>query len=52
MICTYDPNLRKELETAIRARIGNMVELILSGISADLLVHTGPTLVGMAIEGL
>ena len=52
VICTYDPNLRKELETAIRARIGNMVELILSGISADLLVHTGPTLVGMAIEGL
>lgn len=52
VVCTYDPDLRDELEAAIRARVDNIVEFIRSGISADLLVHTGPTLVGMAVQGL
>ena len=30
----------------------SQVELISCGISADLLVHTGPTLVGMAVMGM
>ena len=51
-ICTYDPSLRDDLETAVRERVGNIVELVRSGISADLLVHTGPTLVGMAVQGV
>lgn len=51
-ICTYDPSLRDDLEAAVRERVGNIVELVRSGISADLLVHTGPTLVGMAVQGV
>ena len=44
--------LRAELEGRLRERVGNAVELISCGISADLLVHTGPTLVGMAVMGM
>ena len=51
-VCTYDPELRGELEARLRERVGNAVELISCGISADLLVHTGPTLVGMAVMGM
>lgn len=51
-VCTYDPELREELATRLAGRVGNAVELISCGISADLLVHTGPTLVGMAVMGM
>lgn len=50
-ICAYDEGIFDELERTLRERVGNMAELIRSGISADLLVHTGPTLVGMAVQG-
>lgn len=39
-----------ELEANLRSQVDNMSELIFSGISADLLVHTGPDLVGMAVQ--
>lgn len=51
-VCTYDPALRKELVPRLRERIGNAVEILQTGLSADLLVHTGPTLVGMGVMGL
>lgn len=51
-VCTFDPSLRGELEARLRERVGNAVEFISCGISADLLVHTGPTLVGMAVMGM
>lgn len=51
-ICTFDSDLRGELEERLRGRIGNAVELISCEISPDLLVHTGPTLVGMAVMGM
>ena len=51
-VCTYDPALREELVPRLRERIGNAVEILQTGLSADLLVHTGPTLVGMGVIGL
>ena len=51
-VCTYDPALREELVPRLRERIGNAVEILQTGLSADLLVHTGPTLVGMAVMGM
>ena len=51
-VCTYDPALREELVPRLRERIGNAVEILQAGLSADLLVHTGPTLVGMGVMGL
>ena len=40
-----------ELEERVLAQVDNAVEVIRSGISADLLVHTGPEIVGIAIQG-
>ena len=51
-VCTYDPRMREELVPRLRERIGNAVEILQTGLSADLLVHTGPTLVGMGVMGL
>lgn len=51
-VCTYDPRIREELVPRLRERIGNAVEILQTGLSADLLVHTGPTLVGMGVMGL
>ncbi len=51
-VCTYDPHMREELVPRLRERIGNAVEILQTGLSADLLVHTGPTLVGMGVMGL
>ena len=51
-VCTYDPALREELAGRLRERIGNAVEILQTGLSADLLVHTVPTLVGMRVIGL
>ena len=50
-VCTYDPALREELTERVAGRVGNAVEVVSCGISADLLVHTGPSLVGMAVMG-
>ena len=41
--------LERELRERVSARI---VEVVRSGISADLLVHTGPDLVGVAVQGI
>lgn len=38
-----------ELEATARAEVPNLVEVVRSGISADLVVHTGPDLVGMGV---
>lgn len=51
-VCTYDPAIRDELEARLRGRVANAVEVLRTGLSADLLVHTGPTLVGMGVMGL
>lgn len=54
-VCTYDPALRDELVARVRehvSAVAEIVELVSCGISADLLVHTGPTLVGMAVQGI
>ena len=51
-VCTFDPSLREELAARVRERVTNTVEFITCGISADLLVHTGPTLVGMGVMGM
>ncbi len=51
-ICTCDPSLREELEAQVRERVDNAKEFLLTGLSPDLLVHTGPTLVGMAVMGI
>ena len=51
-VCTFDPSLREELAARVRERVTNAVEFITCGISADLLVHTGPTLVGMGVMGM
>ncbi len=40
------------LEEAIRRQVVNAVDIVRSDITADLLVHTGPELVGIAIQGL
>lgn len=40
------------MEEALRRQIDNVVDIVRSDISADLLVHTGPELVGVAIQGL
>jgi DegV family protein with EDD domain len=38
-----------ELEAQLREKIPNLAYLIKTGISPDLIVHTGPTLVGMGV---
>lgn len=50
-VCTYEDALREELAARVRGRIGNAIEVLETPISPDLLVHTGPTLVGMAVMG-
>lgn len=38
-----------ELEASIRQEVPNLVEVVRSGISPDLVVHTGPDMVGMGV---
>ena len=47
---THDEYAR--LEEAIRRQVVNVVDIVRNDITADLLVHTGPELVGVAIQGL
>lgn len=39
------------LETSIRRQLDNVVDVVRSGVSADLLVHTGPSIVGIGVQG-
>lgn len=48
--CTDNNDLFDELETRLRAEICNIVDVVRSGLSADLIVHTGPDLIGMGIQ--
>lgn len=42
-----------QLELELREKIpAHIIEVVRSGISADLLVHTGPDLVGVAVQGV
>lgn len=50
-VCACDERLREDLAARVRERVGNAKEVLVTGLSADLLVHTGPTLVGMAVMG-
>ena len=48
--CTKAENRLDELAAKMRETIPNVVDVIKSGISPDLIVHTGPSLVGMAVQ--
>ena len=45
-------DLYDRMERALREKVSNAVEVVKSDISPALLVHTGPNLVGVAIQGL
>lgn len=45
-------DLYDRMEQALRERVANAVEVVRSDISTALLVHTGPNLVGVAVQGL
>ena len=48
--CTKAEDRLDEIAAKMRATIPNVVDVIESGISPDLIVHTGPNLVGMAVQ--
>ena len=48
--CTKAEDRLDEIADKMRATIPNVVDVIKSGISPDLIVHTGPSLVGMAVQ--
>ncbi len=48
--CTPAANYFDELTQVLQKDIQNAYEIVMSGISAALVVHTGPELVGMAIQ--
>lgn len=48
--CTNDDDLFEQLETELRSQLDNIEEVIRSGLSADLIVHTGPDLVGIGVQ--
>lgn len=45
-------DLYDRMEQALCERVANAVEVVRSVISPALLVHTGPNLVGVAVQGL
>ncbi len=45
-------DLYDRMEQALCERVANAVEVVRSDISPALLVHTGPNLVGAAVQGL
>ena len=45
-------DLYDRMEQTLRERVANAVEVVRSDISPALLVHTGPNLVGVAVQGL
>ncbi len=48
--CTKAEDRLEELSSRIRETIPNVVDVVESGISPDLIVHTGASLVGMAVQ--
>ena len=48
--CSDADNLFDQLEAELRAEIDNISEVIRSGLSPDLIVHTGPDLIGLGIQ--
>ena len=48
--CTKAEDRLDDIAERMRATIPNVVDVIKSGISPDLIVHTGPSLVGMAVQ--
>lgn len=53
-ICCTDSQkgLFDDIEERVKRQVDNAVEFIRSGVSADLLVHTGPDLVGIGIQSV
>lgn len=50
-ICCSDAQRQfEQLEQRLRTEVHNVVDVVRSGISADLVVHTGPDLVGLGIQ--
>ncbi len=50
LACTPAANYFDELTQALQKDIHNAFDIVISGISAALVVHTGPELVGMAVQ--
>ncbi|MDO4796956.1 MAG: DegV family protein [Coriobacteriales bacterium] len=48
--CTNDQDLFDQLEDSLRAQIDNIAEVVRSGLTPDLIVHTGPDLVGLGVQ--
>lgn len=48
--CTDSMGLFDQLEAEVRSQVANIVEVVRSGLTADLIVHTGPDLVGLGIQ--
>ena len=48
--CTDACNMFDQLETTLREQIDNICEVVRSGLSPDLVVHTGPDMVGLGIQ--
>lgn len=50
MCCTKAEPRTEELSEKIREMIPNCREIVKVGLSPDLVVHTGPSLIGMAAQ--
>ena len=50
--CSEADDCLDELEERVRREVPNVGEVIRSGLSPDLIVHTGPDLVGMGVQPL
>lgn len=50
--CTAASECFAEMEHLLREKVPNVAEIVRAGISPALLVHTGPMLVGMAVQPL
>lgn len=48
--CTDACNMFDQLEITLREQIDNICEVVRSGLSPDLVVHTGPDMVGLGIQ--
>lgn len=48
--CTDACDMFDELEERLRAEIGNICDVVRSGLSPDLIVHTGPEMIGLGVQ--
>ena len=48
--CTEACDMFDELEKRVTSEVDNIVEIVRSGLSADLIVHTGPELIGLGVQ--